>query len=734
MTAAPIEALLHQANALGVEFGLRGAQVRVLRARRLPIELRKALQPRKDEIWVHLGGAALDGPPLAELHRLGVELLIPTTIPEAIDALDQVAADSDHYTAADRLIGLDIETAALSGLEVRPFTKLKRDGTPAKVQPAFKGTAALDPGKSHIRLVQLYGGGAHCVVLDLDILPEIVSQLALLLGNYTPIFHNASFELRFFGAAGIAVPTFEDTMQAAGLLLGVRQRSLDAAAGSYLGVALTKSLQTSDWSAPRLSPGQHAYAALDAIVTFRLWLKLSKELVEKDRYTAYQLQRDVTRVAVAMVDRGITLDRARHQAQIDEWRTTLASATRGFQKAAGQLPPSTPAETVEYLKKVLPADILSIWPTTAKTGAMSTKASDLRRHVVAVPAIRDLLSIRATTKLLNSFGDDLLTKISATTGRLHPGLNIGSTKAGRSSSNNPNIQQIPKHKSPALRAAMVAGAGHTFVIGDYNAMELRAAAEVSLDLVMRGDFADGVDPHRRQAAAMLGIPEDQVTSDQRDAAKPINFCTIYGAGPNGLAASAWNGYGILLTPDEAGAGRHVFLSRYYTFARWMRTHYARCAETGRIEIGCYGRVIEAAWEASKEHNGRNYRPADDDDEFDEEDDSAFFDEWVRDGNGWTADQVRYTLCCNAPVQGACADVGMLALLLVDNAFRREAINGGPVLFVHDEIVAEIAVDQAIKAAELLQLSMTEAFTAVFPDAPVNGLVEISIRDTWGKTK
>lgn len=728
---APIEALLHQANALGVEFGLRGAQVRVLGADRLPIELREALRPRRDEIWGHLGGAALDAAPLALLHQLKVQLLVPSTIREAAAALAQVVHDSRQHTGDDRLIGVDVETAALPGLEVRPFTKLKRDGTPAKVQPAFKGTAALDPHRSRIRLVQVYGGGTHAVVLDLEALSDVGELLTLLFARYTPIFHNASFELRFFAAAGIAVPQYEDSMQAAGLLLGVRQRSLENAAGAYLGVAMTKHLQASDWSAPVLSPGQHAYSAIDSIVTFRLWPKLYAELIQKDRITAYNLQRDVTRVAVAMVDRGITLDRARHQQQIDEWRSTLAAANRDFIAKALHDPPQTPEQIRAFLKLTLPPDILATWPTTAKTGAMSTRAADLKRMVVTVPAIRDLLDIRATQTLLNNFGDDLLAKISARTGRLHPGLNIASTKAGRSSSNNPNVQQIPKHKSPAMRAAIIAAAGSRLVVADYSMMELRAAAEVSNDQAMRQDFADGIDLHRRLAAMMLGISEDEVTADQRDAAKPINFGTIYGAGPVGLAASAWNGYGILLTPDEAGAGRQHFLSRFYTFARWMRDHHARCSEAGRIDIGCFGRVIEAAWETPK-HNGHSYRPNDDDDEdYGDDDDSEFFDEWAN--QGWAASALKYTLCCNAPVQGACADIGMLALLLFDNGLRREGIDGGPVLFVHDEIVAEVATDQADRAAQILQTSMEQAFNAVFPDAPVNGLVEIAIRKSWGKT-
>jgi DNA polymerase-1 len=130
-------------------------------------------------------------------------------------------------------------------------------------------------------------------------------------------------------------------------------------------------------------------------------------------------------------------------------------------------------------------------------------------------------------------------------------------------------------------------------------MELRAAAEVSDDTAMRQDFANGVDLQCRQAADMLGIPQEEVTKEQRDAAKPICFGTIYGAGQRGLIASAWSGYGLLLTGDDAEASRRAFLGRYPDLAAWMDHNRTQSNEQGFIAIGRLGRVIEAAWESPK---------------------------------------------------------------------------------------------------------------------------------------
>jgi DNA polymerase-1 len=334
---------------------------------------------------------------------------------------------------------------------------------------------------------------------------------------------------------------------------------------------------------------------------------------------------------------------------------------------------------------------------------------------VDVPAIRSLLTINAMTKLLGTFGPELARKGSAVTGRLHPGFNVASTKAGRFSCNDPNIQQIPKHKAAGLRSCFVAEPSKVLVTADYNAMELRAAAEISNDEAMREDFANRVDLHRRQAAEMLGIPQEEVTKEQRDAAKPICFGTIYGAGRRGLMASARSGYGILLTGDEAETARRAFLGRYSGLNAWMDHSYTQSNEQGFITIGKLGRVIELSWESPKLPDGPyDYRRGDDPDEqFDTTDDG---EEWLVQPVPRRA-ELKRTLYCNAPIQGACADAAMRALILVDAAMIDAGIDGGPVLFVHDEIVVEVPEADAERARTILIEAMTRTFAETFPDDP-----------------
>ena len=94
----------------------------------------------------------------------------------------------------------------------------------------------------------------------------------------------------------------------------------------------------------------------------------------------------------------------------------------------------------------------------------------------------------------------------------------------------------------------------------------------------------------------------------------------------------------------------------------------------------------------------------------------------------------YTRCCNLPVQGACADASMLALAYVDDRLFEAGIEGGPVAWLHDEIVLEVREDQAERAAEILKQSMIDGFGETFPGAPLNGLVEPHIGLNWSEAK
>jgi DNA polymerase-1 len=761
LATAPLPFLLHRADEFGTGFRLHGRAVGVIEPGLMSPDLSSALHARVGEIYEHLGGVAVDGPPCELLNSLGIELVIPQNLAEAEAALAQIEIDSDTYTPEeirDRpgLVGFDIETAALPGEEERPAAKLRKDGYLYKTQPKFDSAAGLDPNRSRIRLVQLHGGGDRVVVLDTDLIA--LEALRPLLQRRTLVIHSADFELRHLTAAGFEVPHFECSLQAAGLLLGVYRRGLDDAVAEYFDTELPKGLQRSDWPAPYLSFGQYSYAALDAIFALRLWLKERAELLAKGRGGAYLLQRDVLPAVVRLTARGVLLDDDVHTQQNDTWKTERAAAIARFLTAEtarriekGIVVPDNPQEMLPdapnkvraYLKDVLPPGQLAIWSRTPKGGQLSVRNADLRR-VAHLEPIRALLAITALEKLIGGFGADLRDKISAKTGRLHPGYIVSGAKTARASSRNPNIQQMPGKRAPEFRRCLAAGPGMVFVVGDYATMELRAAAAISGDPVMNADFANGVDLHKQQAAAMLGIEYDAVDKDARDKAKAINFGIIYGSSAAGLAASAWNNFGIEITIEDAETARQTFLGRYSTYRRWMEMSHALATQNGVLPIGLLGRVIEASWEAKSTTNGASrWHPSSAEDAEDYDADDYWDDAEEGDGSGdFAADNsygqfqeaLRYTLCCNGPIQGSCADASMLALLKVDAALRAAGIEGGPVLWIHDEIVLEVRQEDAERARQILIDTMTAAFAETFPDAPLNGVVETGVGTNWANAK
>jgi ribonuclease D len=219
---------------------------------------------------------------------------------------DEQAGQSYVRDTMGRPIGLDIETAASPAERTRlkaltlsfADAKGKLDGlreakaSAPDIKAAAKrvktvaahrkmaGQAALDPHRSSIRLVQLYGGGDKVYVVDI----ARTGQGALrLLNGLTIVAHNAQFELAHLEHAGVGLDRVHCTLQAARLLLGERRMSLADAAADFLDVALDKVEQAGDWGAPNLTRSQLEYAASDAVAVFRLAQKCCRRLAARCR-------------------------------------------------------------------------------------------------------------------------------------------------------------------------------------------------------------------------------------------------------------------------------------------------------------------------------------------------------------------------------------------------------------------------------------------------------------------
>lgn len=674
-----ITALLTKTRSLGVSVEVEGDSLRVNGTSRLPASLLAELKVHKPALLTYLRSSQ------RLLDDAGVKVEYASTDEAAASLLAQVLADAGDSGP----IGLDIETFVPPHMASPPVVKLTRAG--AQVTKPKADKTGLDPHRAQVRLVQIYGGGDSCAVLDMCSISW--STLAPLWSRQL-LAHNSQFELAFLRAQGVYPEHVECTMQGAGLLLGVRRRSLAKAAEAYLDWLMPKDLQISDWGAPTLSDEQLAYAALDAVVALLLWRKLERDLKSGDRWGAYVLQRDAVPAAVEMAWCGMAIDTAALDEQIAAWSTQLADARSAWEIETKTPPPSTPGDVRAWLKSSLDEADLAAWPRTEKTELLATGASDLER-AAHLPALRPLLSLKRMEKLLSSFGTSLKAQVNPVTGRVHAHYNVAGTKSGRWSCSNPNLQQIPGERlAPGFRGIFKAPAGRILIGADYSQMELRAAAEISGDTALRRIYADGLDLHRLTAANMAGVDPAAVTKEQRDRAKPVNFGSIYGMGAAGLAVAAWNGYRVEMTVPEAEAALRAFFQNYPALKYWMRQHADRCRQRRRAVIGA-GRVVEDAWEPQG---------------------------------------LRYTQCCNLPVQGACADVMMRAVAAVHRRLHAEGYNAVMVAQIHDEVILEADAQDADAVGALLAEEMTTAFAVTFPDAPITDLVDVKYGSAWADLK
>ena len=121
-------------------------------------------------------------------------------------------------------------------------------------------------------------------------------------------------------------------------------------------------------------------------------------------------------------------------------------------------------------------EAIAAWPRTG-TGRLTTCRQQLQLNA-DLPAIDELLKVRALRKLIEAFGDSLIRAVNSVTGKLHTSFMIAGASTGRFSARGPNLQQMPKGKQKGFRRIFAAPAGQLVMALDYSQIELRAVAEI----------------------------------------------------------------------------------------------------------------------------------------------------------------------------------------------------------------------------------------------------------------
>ena len=325
-----------------------------------------------------------------------------------------------------------------------------------------------------------------------------------------------------------------------------------------------------------------------------------------------------------------------------------------------------------------------------KTGVYSTSAEVLQSLYGDHPVIPFIMEYRALSKLDSTYAVGLTDKIGED-GRIRTTFTQAMTNTGRLSSTEPNLQNIPvrTREGEKIRNAFTAPEGRILVDADYSQIELRLLAALSGDEIMCNAFREGQDIHRRTAAGLFGVSEDEVTSSQRAAAKTVNFSIVYGVTEFGLSQD------LHISFAEAKHFIESYKRQFPQVSSYLDSLKEKGERLGYAETR-FGRRRYLNELRSQNKNLREFG---------------------------------FRVAMNTPIQGTAADIIKIAMNRVNNALRNEIPSAKLVMQVHDELIVECDIQDADHCASLLKKEMENAVKLNIPL-----IADCGIGDTWLKAK
>jgi hypothetical protein len=592
---------------------------------------------------------------------------------------------------------------------------------------------------------------------------------------------------------------------------GKGQSTLETCAQRYLGVDLPKDTKDSAGDPVRTSYGKWLnqppetiepvyldYLAKDALATILVYEKVQFELAELLQNSQgafnYQspewLQEQVGRwgpqthhtqlkasiVLRAITANGIHVDRSKVgglKEALEAERTSLLEALREHCYIPGDGSDKAVQKILERVAKDNPDLTLPRTPT----GKFQATEEALEQVRGLEPFVDLYLRYKEVNKLLKTYLDKL------SKGVLHPKFRA-LVESGRTSSfGDINAQNLPRNKS--VRECLIASPGKVLISADYSTLELATLSQTALSLIggeseMGRLINEGVDLHATLAATITGKELADVTRDERQKSKAINFGKPGGMGTNGLIRYAKASYGVALSEDEAVEIEDAWFDLFPEMQEYLRPMYdageelayllsltpadyneaqgkaPRYGDDDATPVGWLGgmclKVLAEERPRANKGEGREYTEAELDyfweklqrniDLFPEEfqpDIRARRPSWkLRSGiRNWitacpvftTSGRLRANAAhCqqkNTPFQGLAADGAKLALWELWRRGKR-IVN-----FIHDEIVIEVDEDCNLQAeAEELSVVMIDAMRQVVPDVRI--AAEYAIARSWDK--
>ena len=470
------------------------------------------------------------------------------------------------------------------------------------------------------------------------------------------------------------------------------RHNLDAMAKFYLNYETTtfeevagKGVKQITFNQVNLESGSH-YAAEDADITFRCYELLKEKLSQKP-----ELEKVLSEIDLPMVK--VLSEVEQNGALIDPEVLRIQSNNLG-QRISG-LEEKAFSEAGKEFNLASTKDLREIFfeemnmPVMKKTpgGQPSTDESVLQDLARDYELPKILLEHRTLAKLKNTYTDSLPEQISPKPGRIHTSYLQAVTTTGRLSSADPNLQNIPikTEEGRMIRNAFVAPKGQKLLSIDYSQIELRIMAHLSKDEGMIKAFQNGEDIHSATAAEVFGNPGEAASEEDRRSAKAINFGLIYGMSAFGL------GKALGIPRNMAQEYIDSYFAKYPGVKLYMEQTKEIAREKGFVET-LFGRRLYLPGI----HSGRTRQAAE-------------------------------RAAINAPLQGTAADIMKIAMINIQDWLEKEQIKAKMILQVHDEVILEVATNEADSVATKISEIMSKAAKLSVPLE-----VESGIADNWGE--
>ena len=324
------------------------------------------------------------------------------------------------------------------------------------------------------------------------------------------------------------------------------------------------------------------------------------------------------------------------------------------------------------------------------TGRVSTSKAVLEELAQQYELPRLIIEYRELDKLKSVYTDALPHQI-ATDGRIHCQLNQTVAATGRLSSSDPNLQNIPirSEMGRRIRRAFVAEKGNKIVSADYSQLELRLLAHITQDPVMLEAFQKGEDIHARTARLVFGARTDEELREARRFAKIVNFAIAYAIEPWGLSQR------VGISRQEAKKVIEDYYNTYKGVRRYMEEVPVRAREHGYVR-SIYGRIRPLPGITDRNANIRKAAERE---------------------------------AINMPIQGTASDIVKIAMLHVDEEFKRAGLEARMLMQVHDELLVEVPEGEVGKVTEILKHEME---SAVSLDVPL--VADVGVGENWMDAK